>query len=168
VSASRIISELNHAARIASLEYGLAKIPCLPDCVCLQSCARFYVFLCSSIQEVAIRIWLSPRLCSIRDNPWELLVIAALIFIRGIIMLLQEQPMVAFPQRMVAFPQASRGGVVDMHAIEVISPKVAHMFGVLAIALSSLIVVLYFWARVAIARDPGPNVVAVHVEIGPR
>jgi hypothetical protein len=28
-----------------------------------------------------------------------------------------------------------------MHAIEVISPKVAHMFGVLAIALSSLIVV---------------------------
>src|ERR1700720_3944818 len=64
VSASRIISELNHAARIASLEYELAKIPCLPDCVCLQSSARFYVFLCSSIQQVAIRIWLSSRLCS--------------------------------------------------------------------------------------------------------
>jgi Inositol hexakisphosphate len=31
VSASRIISELNQAARIASLECGVAKIPCLPE-----------------------------------------------------------------------------------------------------------------------------------------
>jgi hypothetical protein len=31
------------------LEYELAKIPCLPDCVCLQSCATFInVFVCSS------------------------------------------------------------------------------------------------------------------------
>jgi hypothetical protein len=31
VSASRIISELDQAARIASLECGVAKIPCLPE-----------------------------------------------------------------------------------------------------------------------------------------
>jgi hypothetical protein len=33
VSASRIISEINQAARIASLECGVAKIPCLPEAV---------------------------------------------------------------------------------------------------------------------------------------
>ena len=42
MSASRIISELDHAARIASLECRLAKIPCLLESVRLESvcCAR--------------------------------------------------------------------------------------------------------------------------------
>jgi hypothetical protein len=44
VSASRIVSELNHAARIASLECELAKIPCLAESVCLQSDANFMNF----------------------------------------------------------------------------------------------------------------------------
>src|SRR2546428_11919995 len=44
VSASRIISELNHAARIASLECELAKIPCVAESVCLQSDANFMNF----------------------------------------------------------------------------------------------------------------------------
>jgi hypothetical protein len=49
VSASRIISELNHAARIASLECELAKIPCLRESACLQSGATFMNFFgCSS------------------------------------------------------------------------------------------------------------------------
>jgi hypothetical protein len=90
-----------------------------------------------------------------RNNPWELLIIAAMVFVPGVVMVSQRQPM-------VAFPQAYRG--VGLHgsgtyAIEIISPHVAHIFGVLAIAFSALIVVLYFWARQAIARDPGPHVV---------
>src|SRR5947199_1692374 len=48
VSASRIFSELNHAARIASLECGSAKIPCLLECVCLQSGATFMNFFVRS------------------------------------------------------------------------------------------------------------------------
>jgi hypothetical protein len=32
-----------------------------------------------------------------RNNPWELLAIAALIFVPGIVMLLQKKPMIAFP-----------------------------------------------------------------------
>jgi hypothetical protein len=44
VSASRIISELNHAARIASVECELAKIPCVAESVCLQSDANFMNF----------------------------------------------------------------------------------------------------------------------------
>src|SRR6266545_6816701 len=44
VSASRIISELNHAARIASLECELVKIPCVAESVCLQSDANFMNF----------------------------------------------------------------------------------------------------------------------------
>src|SRR6266568_5661663 len=44
VSASRIISELNHAARIASLECELAKISCVAESVCLQSDANFMNF----------------------------------------------------------------------------------------------------------------------------
>ena len=89
-----------------------------------------------------------------RDNPWELLVIAATVFVPGMVMLLQKQPM-------VAFPQTYRGEVpgIGAHAIEIISPHVAHILGALAITSSALIVVLYFWARRAIARDPGPNVV---------
>src|SRR3989475_4147553 len=48
VSASRIISELNHAARIASLECELAKIPCVAENVCLQSDANFMNFFVRS------------------------------------------------------------------------------------------------------------------------
>src|SRR6266542_3157321 len=44
VSASLIISELNHPARIASLECELAKISCVAESVCLQSDANFMNF----------------------------------------------------------------------------------------------------------------------------
>ena len=79
-----------------------------------------------------------------RNNPWELLVFALLVFVPGVVMLLQKEPMVAFP------PPSSR---FEQFTIEVISPNVAHIFGILAISFSSLIVIFYFYARQAIARD---------------
>jgi hypothetical protein len=45
-----------------------------------------------------------------------------------------------------------------MYGVEIISSSVAHIFGSLALLLSVLIVILYFWARRVIARDP-PHVV---------
>lgn len=89
-----------------------------------------------------------------RGNPWELLAIAALIFVPGVIMLVQRQPMIAFPQAYGSSRDPS-----PRQAIEVISPAAAHIFGALAIVVAALIVLLYFWARRAIARDPAPRVV---------
>jgi hypothetical protein len=89
-----------------------------------------------------------------RENPWELLAIAALVFFPGVIMLLQTKPMVAAP---MAF--ASAKYPLPGQLIEVISPKVAHVIGILAITFSALVVVLYFWIRQAITSDPSPHVV---------
>jgi len=89
-----------------------------------------------------------------RNNPWELLAIAALIFVPGIVMLLQKKPMIAFPLGSGSWRDSG-----PMYGVEIISPSVAHIFGSLAILLSVLIVILYFWARRVIARDPRPHVV---------
>ena len=89
-----------------------------------------------------------------RENPWELLAIAARVFFPGVIMLLQTKPMVAAPQ---AF--ASAKYPLPGHLIEVISPEVAHVIGILAITFSALVVVLYFWMRQTIASNPSPHVV---------
>jgi hypothetical protein len=77
-----------------------------------------------------------------RNNPWELLAIAALIFFPGLDMVLQTEPM-------VALPNTGRFRGFGM----VLSPKGAHIFGWSAIAVAVFFVGLYFYARIAIARD---------------
>src|SRR5205823_1612884 len=72
----------------------------------------------------------------------------------AIVMLLQKKPMIAFP-----LGSGSWRDPGPMYGVEIISPSVAHIFGSLAILLSVLIVILYFWARRVIARDPRPHVV---------
>ena len=89
-----------------------------------------------------------------RENPWELLAIAALVFFPGFIMLLQTKPLVAATQ---AF--ASAKYPLPGQLIEVISPKVAHVFGILAITFSALVVVLYCWMRQTIVSNASPHVV---------
>ena len=89
-----------------------------------------------------------------RNNPWELLAIAALIFVPGILMLLQKKPMIRLP-----LGSGSWRDPGPMYGVEIISPSVAHIFGSLAILFSVLIVILYFWVRRTIARDPRPHVV---------
>jgi ascorbate-specific PTS system EIIC-type component UlaA len=84
-----------------------------------------------------------------RNDPWELLVIAFMIFIPGLIMLFHQGPMIGLVAR-------TRGG---KQLLEVLSPEGAHIVGAIAITFSILIVVLYVWARRAIARDPETHVV---------
>ena len=84
-----------------------------------------------------------------RNDPWELLVIAFMIFIPGLIMLFHQGPMLG----LVA---GTRGG---KQFLEVLSPEGAHIVGAIAVICSILIAVLYVWARRAIARDPRAQVI---------
>jgi len=82
-----------------------------------------------------------------RNNPWELLAIAALVFVPSIVMLLTE-PMIAFPE--------AYGSAADQrprYAIEFISPGVAHVFGIIRVTFAFFIACFYFYTRRAIARD---------------
>jgi hypothetical protein len=55
-----MISELNQPARIASLECGLVKIPCLPGGVSLQSGRVLHEFYRSFVWQPARHILFSP------------------------------------------------------------------------------------------------------------
>ena len=90
--------------------------------------------------------WMIKRYLAKRNNPSELLAIAALIFVPGIVMVLQKKPMIAFP-----LGSGSWRDPGPMYGVEIISPSVAHIFGWLAILFSVLIVILYFWVRRATA-----------------
>src|SRR5713226_2244795 len=78
-----------------------------------------------------------------RNNPWELLVIALLVFVPGLIMLFQREPMTGF-----AAP-TNKGRAI----LEILSPEAAHIFGWIAVAVAVFLVGLYFYTRVSIARD---------------
>jgi hypothetical protein len=77
-----------------------------------------------------------------RNNPWELLAIAALMFFPGLDMVLQTEPM-------GALPNTGRFRGFGM----VLSPKGAHIFGWIAIGVAVFFVGLYFYTRISIARD---------------
>jgi hypothetical protein len=86
----------------------------------------------------------SGRGCTRRkNNPWEVLVVAGLFFFPGVAMLFQRGAVVAFQQ---SFRYAPSGFFA-------LSEHGAHIFGVLAIAVSFVIVWFYFHLRRAIARD---------------
>jgi drug/metabolite transporter (DMT)-like permease len=78
-----------------------------------------------------------------KNDPWEVLVVAALFFFPGVVMLFQRGTVVAFQQ---SFRYAPSG-------IMVLSEHGAHIFGVLAIAVGLVILGFYFYLRRGIVRD---------------
>ena len=71
-----------------------------------------------------------------RDNPWELLAFAAILFFSGLFMVLQTEPMIAMP-----YVGRARGFG------EALSPTGAHIVGCVAISVSLIFVGLYYYVR---------------------
>ena len=80
-----------------------------------------------------------------KNNPWEILVLAALFFFPGIFMLLQHGPLIAV-QQVYRYTYLLPSGVTA------ISEHDAHIFGGLAIGVSAVFVCFYFCLRRVIAR----------------
>ncbi len=76
-----------------------------------------------------------------RNNPWELLAIAALFFVPAVDMLFQKHPFVfpSFGNRVAQITQWSANKL--------------HVLGWFGVAVALLLIILYFYARAAIARD---------------
>src|SRR6266513_1926871 len=83
-----------------------------------------------------------------RNNPWELLGIAALLFVPGVVMLIQKSPIIGFHQ---AF--ASSKDPLARNTAEIISAPAAHVVGIIAITFSAVVVALYFYLRSAMPYD---------------
>jgi hypothetical protein len=79
-----------------------------------------------------------------RNNPWEILVIAALFFFPGVFMLMQHGPVIAIQQSFHWIMPST---------VMVISAHSAHIFGRLAVGVACAFVWLYFYLRRLIARD---------------
>jgi hypothetical protein len=71
-----------------------------------------------------------------RDNPWELLAFALLLFAGGLDMVVQRDPM-------AAAPNVGRGRRFG----EALSPEGAHIVGWCAIVIAVLITALFFYVR---------------------
>jgi hypothetical protein len=78
-----------------------------------------------------------------KNNPWEILAMATLFFLPGLILLLHRGPLVA-PQQSFRYAPSS---------VTAISEHGAHILGTLAIAVALSLVALYFYLRREIARD---------------
>lgn len=76
------------------------------------------------------------------NNPWELLVIALLVVIPGIVLLLQKGDLV------IVAPMRRRGV-----SVTVMPPSDAHLLGMLVIGAAVFLVFLFFYVRRAIVRD---------------
>lgn len=92
-------------------------------------------------KEKAVADTAPPRECEQADstnNPWELLVIAFLVLIPGIVLLLQER-------NLVIVPSMRRRGITVIPASD------AHLLGILVIGGAFFLVFLFFYVRHAIA-----------------
>ena len=88
-----------------------------------------------------------------RDNPWELLLLAFVTFIPGLLLLLQTHDVLLF----------SQGRALTSHAL--LSPFAAHIFGAVAVVFSIFLVVAYLYALRSSARDeqaPPPRFLDSH------
>ena len=88
-----------------------------------------------------------------RDNPWEILVIAALFFFPGAFMLLHRGPLIAVQQG-YRYTWLSP----SMEGVTAISQHGAHVFGGLAVGVGGALLLLYFYLRRVLARDE-PHIV---------
>src|SRR4051794_12766799 len=80
-----------------------------------------------------------------RDNPWELLIFALVVFAAGVLMLLQDGPMIAIG--------SGTGRTKIGQPVQALSPNAAHVFGAFAVGAAALLVLLYFRTRRASVRD---------------
>ena len=78
-----------------------------------------------------------------KNNPWEVLIVAALLFFPDLSLLFQREPIIAFQQSFRYAPSGVTG----------ISAHGAHIFGLLAIAAALVLVWFYFRLRAQIQRD---------------
>jgi hypothetical protein len=83
-----------------------------------------------------------------KNNPWEVLVVAALFFFPGLLLLLQREPLVAGHQSFRWVPSIAT----------VLTPHVAHIFGILAMTVALGIVWFYFRLRSEIRRDENAGI----------
>jgi hypothetical protein len=79
-----------------------------------------------------------------KNNPWEILVIAALFFFPGLFMLVHRGPLFAIQQSFHWVLPSS---------VTAISEHGAHIFGGLAVGVGVVFVWFYFYLCRAIARD---------------
>ena len=77
-----------------------------------------------------------------KNNPWEILVIAALFFFPGLFMLVHRGPLIAIQQSFRWVPSS----------VIAISEHGAHIFGALAVGVGVVFVWFYFYLCRAIAR----------------
>jgi hypothetical protein len=82
-----------------------------------------------------------------KNNPWEVLVVAALFFIPGAFMLFHRGPMVTFQQSFRYMPSGAMA----------VSEHGAYIFGLLAICVSVSLILFYFYLRRAIERGDPPR-----------
>jgi hypothetical protein len=79
-----------------------------------------------------------------KNNPWEILVVAALFFFPGLFMLVQRGPLIAIQQSFHWVLPSS---------VTAVSAHGAHIFGGLAVGVGVVFVWFYFYLRRAITRD---------------
>jgi hypothetical protein len=78
-----------------------------------------------------------------KNNPWEILVVAALFVLPGLFMLFHHGPLIAIQQSFRYTPSG----------VAAISEHGAHIFGILAIAIAVALLAFYFYLRREIASD---------------
>lgn len=78
------------------------------------------------------------------DNPWQLLALAALVAVPGVMLLLQKYNLL-----LVAYNRPTRRGTT------IIPPTDAHILGLLILAIACFLVFLYVYVRRDIAREQG-------------
>jgi hypothetical protein len=78
-----------------------------------------------------------------KNNPWEILAVAALFFLPGLFMVFHRGPLVAIQQSFRYTPSG----------VTAISEHGARIFGILAIAVALALLAFYFYLRREIARD---------------
>ena len=83
-----------------------------------------------------------PRPYVRQNNPWELLVIALLFFVPGLVLLCNDRALVLLPP-----------GEPLRADTAVVSPMMGRMIGLIPIAIAAALIVLYFRTRAAIRRD---------------
>jgi len=76
------------------------------------------------------------------NNPWQLLALAALVAVPGVMLLAQQHNLL-----LVAYSRPTRRGIT------IITPGNAHILGLVIIAICCVLVFLYFHVRRDIARE---------------
>jgi hypothetical protein len=109
-----------------------------------QDCPDFEPNLDNRVEEASVTIAgdrLQQRAPS--NNPWELLAVAALLLLPGLMLLLQKGELILLaPDRRIS-----------RHSTTVLSATTTHVLGLSVMAVALLLIVLFFYTRRAIMRE---------------